>query len=126
MPKDAESPIFLDVLRIRQPVTAMLSLGHRVSGVLLVGLIPILIWLLGRSLADADGFDHVRRLLGSVPARLLLVVTAWALAHHLLAGIRFLLMDAGLGTDLRAARRSARLVFAGGVGVAILTGVAVL
>jgi len=36
----------------------------------------------------------------------------WALAHHLLAGIRYLLLDLDLGVDRAAARRSAWIVFA--------------
>ncbi|MDE2090071.1 MAG: succinate dehydrogenase, cytochrome b556 subunit, partial [Gammaproteobacteria bacterium] len=46
----------------------------------------------------------------SVYARVAAVLLAWALVHHLLAGLRFLLIDVDMGVQLRAARISAWLV----------------
>jgi succinate dehydrogenase / fumarate reductase cytochrome b subunit len=44
-------------------------------------------------------------------AKLVAVVLAWAFIHHLLAGIRHLLLDAHIGVELAGARRSAALAF---------------
>lgn len=108
-------PVFLNLTRIHLPVMAVLSLGHRVSGVLLVLAIPLLVYLLDRSLANAAGYAEVRELLRGEPARLALVLLAWVFAHHLFAGIRFLLIDLDLGADVRSGRASAWAVLAGGV-----------
>ena len=43
----------------------------------------------------------------------------WALAHHVLAGIRHLLSDANVGSTLRSARKSAYAANLGGVAVAL-------
>jgi succinate dehydrogenase / fumarate reductase cytochrome b subunit len=108
-------PVFLDVSRIHLPVMAVLSLGHRISGVVMVLLIPLLVWLFGRSLASEDGYAEVLALLRSGTARVVLVLLAWVFAHHLLSGIRFLLIDLGIGVDLRHGRASAWAVLGGGV-----------
>ena len=47
------------------------------------------------------------------------MILVWALAHHMLAGVRHLLTDFNVGSPLRLARRSAWLVNMGGVTVAL-------
>ncbi|MBK9131472.1 MAG: succinate dehydrogenase, cytochrome b556 subunit [Gammaproteobacteria bacterium] len=93
---------------------AVLSSG-RLSGVLLVLSIPVLAYLFDRSLADAEGYAEVFALLQGDGARVVLILLAWVFAHHLLAGIRFLLIDLDVGVELRGARASAWAVLAGGV-----------
>jgi succinate dehydrogenase / fumarate reductase cytochrome b subunit len=43
---------------------------------------------------------------------------AWGLSHHLLSGVRFLLLDTGVGSELRQARRSAWFVNIAGLALA--------
>ena len=50
----------------------------------------------------------------------------WALAHHLLAGVRHLLSDFDVGSPLRLARRSAWFVNLGGALVATFAAGAML
>lgn len=126
MPKPKQRPVFLDLLRIRQPATAVLSIGHRLSGILLVLAIPLLVYLFDRSLASARGYEETTALLRSVPARLALLLLIWSFAHHFFAGIRYLLIDVDVGADIRPARVSAWLVFAAGLIVLVIAGVALL
>ena len=113
-------PVFLNLLRIRQPVTALTSIGHRISGVLLFLSIPVLIMLLDRSLSGPQGFAEVVAW-GEAPLiKLILLLLVWAAVHHFFAGIRFLLLDVDLGIDLETARKTAKIVnMAGGIGVLI-------
>ena len=62
-----------------------------------------------------EGFAEIARWGRAIPIRLALAVLAAALVYHLLAGVRHLLMDAGIGSSLRAGRGSARAVLAAGV-----------
>lgn len=105
-----DRPVFLNLLHIRQPVTAVLSILHRITGVLMVLLLPGLIYLLDLSLRGPAQFDQVAELLHSTPLRLLAVLLCWVFAHHLLAGLRHLLLDFDIGLSRSAARRSAWLV----------------
>jgi succinate dehydrogenase / fumarate reductase cytochrome b subunit len=103
-------PKYLDLLRIQMPVGAVLSIAHRISGVLLFLSLPLMVYLLGLSLRGAEGYAQALAWLGGLPVQLLLILLAWAVFHHLLAGIRHLLLDIHIGADLRQARRSAWLV----------------
>jgi succinate dehydrogenase / fumarate reductase cytochrome b subunit len=117
---------FLDLTRIRFPVGAVCSIGHRVSGVALAVAVPLLIALFARSLAGAEGYAEAARWLAPLPARAALVLVVWAFAHHLLAGVRHLLMDIGAGAALGPARASAWLVNLAGIAIAVLAGGALL
>lgn len=103
-------PVYLDLRRIRQPVTAIASIGHRISGVLLFLSIPFVIWMLGQSLHSPQGYQQVTELLDHGLVKLLALVLAWSAAHHFLAGVRFLLLDMEIGVQLQAARHSAMAV----------------
>jgi succinate dehydrogenase / fumarate reductase cytochrome b subunit len=100
-----------DLMRYRLPVPGVLSILHRVSGALMFLLLPWTLRLLDLSLGSALGYQQVRELAGGWIARTVLALLAWALLHHLVAGIRFLLLDMDLGVERAAARRSAWVVF---------------
>jgi succinate dehydrogenase / fumarate reductase cytochrome b subunit len=117
---------FLDLTRIRFPVGAVCSIGHRVSGVALAVAIPFLMALFARSLAGAEGYAEAAGWLAPLPARVMLVLGIWGLAHHLLAGVRHLLMDIGAGSALGTARTSAWIVNLAGFAIAVLAGGALL
>jgi succinate dehydrogenase / fumarate reductase cytochrome b subunit len=101
-------PVFLDLRRIRLPVTGWVSILHRVSGVVLFVSTPLFVYLLDMSLRSAEGFHKAASLLGQPLSKLWLLLVAWSIFHHLFAGIRFLLLDFHLGVERLAARRSAR------------------
>ena len=108
--KHDSRPVFLNLLRIRQPVTAIASIGHRISGVLLFISLPYLIWLLDQSLLSAQGYEAVAGQLSGSLNKFLLLIIAWAAAHHFFAGIRFLLLDVDIGVELELARKTAKAV----------------
>ena len=112
-PKDmdkASRPKFLYLLKIRLPVPGVVSISHRISGVFLFLAVPLYIFLLHISLRDPAGFDAARSFLQMYPGRLVLLFSLWLLIHHLIAGVRFLLLDIGLGKDRPADRASSWLV----------------
>ena len=113
-------PVFLNLAQIRFPIGAIASIAHRVSGVLLFIALPVLAALLDASLRSEAGFASVRGLLSSPLALVVSGVLAWALVHHVLAGIRHLLMDVGIGGELERARASARLVLFAAPALALL------
>lgn len=113
--KPLSRPVYLNLLKIRQPVTALVSIGHRISGVLLFLSIPLMIWMLDSSLQTPEGYQQVARLYDQPLVKLLLLLLAWAGAHHFFAGIRFLLIDVDWGVDLATARRTAMIVNVCGV-----------
>lgn len=114
-------PVYLDLTKIQMPVGALTSIGHRISGVALAFGLPVAAWMFALSLRDEGGYAHVMALLGRLPFKVVVVVVVWALAHHLLGGVRHLLSDFDIGSPLRSARRSAWLVNLAGVVVALIS-----
>jgi len=104
-------PIYLNLFAIRQPLPAIVSILHRVSGLLLflIG-IPVMLWGVQASLASPDSFSHFTAAMTLPVAKLVALVIAWACIHHVLAGLRHLMLDVHVGLDLPSARRSAAIV----------------
>ena len=119
-----QRPIFLNLLKIQLPAGALVSILHRVSGLLLFAVIPIVLVLLQRSLSSVDEFDRLVDTTDSgVASRLLLALLLAGMIYHLCAGIRIVLLDMHVGISLREARNSARLVLAAGAVALLLIGV---
>lgn len=102
----AGAPKFLNLFHIRFPIGAIASIGHRISGALLLSSIPLLALALESSLSSEAAFESLRTAVDT-PWWGLLLVLVWAAAQHALAGVRHLLMDIGIGSPLGQARTSA-------------------
>ncbi len=89
-------------MRIHLPVTGLNSFAHRISGALLFLAIPIFIYDFNLSIKDVASFNSLLADFNSLPYKLLFTVLAWAIGHHLLAGIRFLLHEIEIGASLKA------------------------
>jgi len=113
-------PVFFNLAQIKLPVGALASIAHRVAGLLLVPGTLIAMYLLDLSIRDDAGYARTAALFSATAFRVPTLIFIWALAHHLLAGIRHLLMDVDVGSRLQAARLSAWLVNLGGIAVALL------
>ena len=113
MNKINERPVNLDLLHMRMPVMAIVSILHRVSGVLLIMLIPYGIYLFGLSLESEQGFVQVQAQLCSWPGKIFVVVLSWIMSHHLCAGLRVLLIDIDVGVLKNSAITGAWLVHTG-------------
>ncbi|WP_018873321.1 succinate dehydrogenase, cytochrome b556 subunit [Thioalkalivibrio sp. ALJ16] len=101
-------PVFLDLRKIRLPLNAVVSILHRVTGVFLILAIPVLLWLADRSLSGPAGFEQAAAIIRHPLGALVLLVGVWWLMHHLFAGIRYLLMEFGIGEDREGSLRTAR------------------
>ena len=115
-------PVFLNLFQIKLPITGVVSIAHRISGVLLFFSMPIALYLLGLSLSGEAGFQRSVEIVHSLPFRVLTLLVIWALLHHLLAGLRYLLIDLDLGVRKAPARASALSVIVGGLVLTLLAG----
>ena len=107
-------------MQIQMPVGALTSITHRVTGILLALSTPFSIYVLDLSLQGPQGYAQVIAWFDVFAFRVVEIVLVWVLAHHLLAGIRHLLGDIDVCSQLPAARCSAWIVNLGGVAVALL------
>ncbi|WP_019626488.1 succinate dehydrogenase, cytochrome b556 subunit [Thioalkalivibrio sp. ALJT] len=101
-------PVFLDLRKIRFPLNAVVSILHRITGVFLILSIPVLLWLLDHSLASPEGFARAVAIIQHPLGLAALAMGLWWLLHHLFAGIRYMLMEFGIGEDREGSLRTAR------------------
>ena len=94
------------------PVTAVASITHRITGVVLFVGAGYLVYLLDLALGSEAGFAEAREMLEGLPGRFALWAVLAALCYHLLAGFRHLLLDFHVGDSLAGGRRSSWLVLA--------------
>jgi succinate dehydrogenase / fumarate reductase cytochrome b subunit len=118
----SKRPVYLNLLKIRLPIGGVVSIAHRITGVILVLLLPVAIYLLHLSLQNEAAFEKAVRLMGSVAGRLVVLAVVWMFAQHFFSGIRHLLMDIHVGVGREAARRSAWMTLAASVITLLLVG----
>ncbi len=92
----------LNLLTIKFPPMAIVSVLYRLSGVILFLSIPLFLYALSYSLHSASYFDTIKACLSSPVMKLVIWLFLAALLYHLIAGIRHLLMDIGWGETLSA------------------------
>lgn len=119
-----------DVRTYRMPLAAILSILHRVSGILMFLLLPFILWLFDLSLQSPASFGRLASVfgegLGFVPGwffKLVVLALIWAFLHHLVAGLRFLLLDVNHHVvDKHFGRKSALASFAVSIGLTLVLG----
>lgn len=104
-------PFFLNLVKIRLPVTGFVSIFHRISGLLLFLAIPFSVYLLDLSLQGESGFNKTTDILNMPLIKMASVILLWSILHHFIAGIRFLLTDFDIGLEKRQATLYAWFVF---------------
>ena len=85
--------INLDLTTIHFPLPAIVSILHRISGVVLFFATPIILWLFDSSLDGGAGFGAMLSFVSHPLGVLVLIGYAAALAFHIAAGIKHLVMD---------------------------------
>lgn len=91
----------------KSPV-AMASILHRVSGIILFLLTPVLLCVLQTSLSSPDGFAAV---FDNIALRFVVWVFVAATAYHFVMGIKHLLADLGCNEELKSGRTAATVSF---------------
>lgn len=104
-----QRPVNLDLSTIKFPITAIVSITHRITGVVLLGGILVLLWMLDASLASEESFSELRELMANPLAKVVLWGVLAALAYHLVMGIRHMFMDLGIGESLKGGQAGAKL-----------------
>ena len=120
---NSQRPVNLDLRTIKLPVTAYTSILHRISGIILFVSLAIMLYALDKSLDSEEGFGQVKACLTSPLAKLVIWGILSALLYHLVAGVRHLIMDMGIGESLEGGKLGSKIVIAVSVVVIVLAGV---
>ena len=103
-------PKNLNLLTIRLPVNAVVSILHRVSGIGLFLSIPLILLTLQSLVHSEASYVALVSWLDTWFIKLILIGLVWAFFHHFFAGIRHLLQDIHWMTSLNNARLSSRIL----------------
>jgi succinate dehydrogenase / fumarate reductase cytochrome b subunit len=117
-------PKYLNLFLIRQPIPAIVSIMHRVSGAVLFLLLWTILWGLDRSLASPESYDQLKATIDQPLVKLVLLALLWAYLHHTFAGIRHLALDLQIGTALPKVRAMSFAALVLGLGLTLAVGVA--
>jgi succinate dehydrogenase / fumarate reductase cytochrome b subunit len=118
-----QRPVNLNLMTIHQPMMAVVSILHRLSGVLLFLSIPFLLWVFSLSLNSPDSFALVHSWFAKVLIKCLIWLILSALIYHGIAGIRHFIMDFGIGESLNGGRISAYITLLLSLAFAVFLGV---
>ncbi|MDP1596657.1 MAG: succinate dehydrogenase, cytochrome b556 subunit [Methylotenera sp.] len=103
-------PKNLNLFTIRLPVNAIISIMHRMSGMLLFLTLPAVVWALSQSVQSEASYIALVDMLQHWLVKLFLIAFSCTFFHHFYAGLRHLGMDVHWMTSLQKARLSSRLV----------------
>ncbi len=87
---------------------AMASILHRVSGIVLFLLVPVMLCILQTSLTSQEGFDAV---FDNIALRFVAWIFVAATAYHFVMGIKHLLADLGMNEEFNSGRTAAVISF---------------
>jgi succinate dehydrogenase / fumarate reductase cytochrome b subunit len=122
-PVQQARPKYYDLNLAHLPPGGLVSIFHRVSGLLLFfPLLPLLLYVLQASLGSEEGYARWHDFFARPAVKLIALVFVWAYAHHFFAGLRFLFLDLHWGIAKAPARASAILVMVLGVLATLLIG----
>ena len=88
-------PVYINLFKIQLPLSALLSITHRVSGMLIFFLVlPVSAYILNLLLESSDSFVHfMDSYNASIFIRTFVLFNILVFEYHVIAGIRHMLMD---------------------------------
>jgi succinate dehydrogenase / fumarate reductase cytochrome b subunit len=102
-------PVYIDLRKINLPVSALISITHRLSGMYVFFItLPLMLALIYFSTESENSFNDLSLFLKNYKFILGLIVLSFCILwYHILSGVRHLIMDAHVGESLLASKYSA-------------------
>ena len=120
---NSNRPKNLDLTTIELPLPGWTSILHRISGFALFFAVAFMLVALNASLESAESFAELKATFDNGLVKLITWLILSALGYHLVAGIKHLVMDAGIGESLEGGKVGAIITLVGGAIVIALAGV---
>ena len=110
------------LVNYRLPLAGVVSILHRISGLLMFALLPVILYVFELSIRSEVSFEYFQGILAHTHAKVIVLALVWAYMQHFCAGLRHLLMDTHWGLDKDTARKSAASVLAVSLALTALVG----
>ena len=118
-----------DLPTYRLPPAGWVSILHRISGLLMFLLMPLIIWMFDNSISSEISFAKFSAAfnigLGFVPGwfmKLVALALIWAYLHHFIAGLRHLYMDVCHAVSKEFGKSSAIVTLSLSIGLTVVLG----
>ncbi|WP_241974003.1 succinate dehydrogenase, cytochrome b556 subunit [Aliidiomarina maris] len=105
------------------PPSAIASILHRVSGVIMLVTVGFLVWLFAISLSSPEGFAQAQQVFANPVVKFVVWGILTAFGYHLLAGLRHIMMDLGYWEERESGNLSANISIALAIVLSVLAGV---
>jgi len=116
----AQRPISPHLQIYKPQITSVMSISHRISGVILsAGAVALVFWLLALA-SGPDAYDVAQAIAGSWFGYLSLFVWSFCLFYHLANGVRHLFWDMGYGFEIPQFYASGWVAIGVSVGLTVL------
>ena len=119
----------INAVEYRLPLAGVVSILHRVSGVMIFALLPFIVWLLDVSLTSEVSYERFSSAfiagIGFLPGwfiKLVVLALIWSYLHHFIAGVRHLWMDMTHSVTKEQGRSSAVVTLAASVVLTVALG----
>ena len=120
-----------DIASYRLPPAGIVSILHRVSGVIMFVLLPFIIWLFDKSVSSEISYGEFSAIFtvgcagGAMPGwffKLIALGLIWAYLHHFTAGVRHLIMNATHSVSKEQGKSSAITTLVISIGLTVVLG----
>ena len=118
-----------DLPTYRLPAAGWVSILHRISGLLMFFLLPLVVWLFDASLSSELSYERFTAAfdsgIGFVPGvlvKLVVLALIWGYLHHFIAGVRHLYMDMTHSVTKEFGKSSAQVTLMLSLGLTVVLG----
>ena len=91
-------------------ISSLVSIGHRITGVINIFILTLIFLWLGSLLLGEDNYEIIFNFLNSFLGKFFIIGTIWSFTFHSLSELRHLFWDMGYGFDIKTANFTGSLV----------------
>ena len=121
MARNDSRPLSPHLQVYKLPLTAMMSVLHRGTGVVISIGTLLLVWVLAKAAGGESAYAGTQGLLSSWFGKLVLIGFTFSLYAHFCNGLRHLICDMGYGFELDKANRGAMISLGAAIALTVLT-----
>ena len=105
-----KNPISPHIQIYRWHISSLVSIGHRITGVINIFILTLIFLWLGSLLLGEENYEIFFNFFNSFLGKFFIIATIWSFTFHSLSELRHLFWDMGYGFDLKKANLTGSLV----------------
>tara|TARA_B100000989_G_scaffold161012_1_gene120221 strand:- start:25 stop:411 length:387 start_codon:yes stop_codon:yes gene_type:complete len=118
--QDKNNPLSPHLQIYKWQISSLLSITHRIVGVINILAITLICFLSLSLLLGAESYQFIHNLFKSIFGKFIIVGLCWTFSFHILNELRHLIWDLGYGFDLKVAKITGIIAFIGSFILTIL------